>query len=208
MAGRATSRGRARAVRPVRRLGPPAREPAAGRRASAATGRASFLLTLIAVVALAAFLSPLLRSFTLRAQEHRPDHPGRTPLYPADPVDVLVPGQGPARSCSSRSTATTRPLALLEPGRKQSTFIDPAAPERRADRLAGLVADARAVWQFAPHWENFGKVWDLIDYPAAAVQHRRDRAHRRRSGRCCRARSWRTASRASSSPAGASCSRC
>ncbi len=21
------------------------------------------------------------------------------------------------------------------------------------------------VWQFAPHWENFGEVWDLIDYP-------------------------------------------
>ena len=37
----------------------------------------SFLLTLIAVVALAAFLSPMLRSVTVRDQEHRPDHPGR-----------------------------------------------------------------------------------------------------------------------------------
>ena len=50
--------------------------------------------------------------------------------------------------------------------RKSSTFIDPAAPGRRADHL-GRARGGRSTTSgvFAPHWENFAKVWDLIDYP-------------------------------------------
>jgi multiple sugar transport system permease protein len=60
---------------------------------------------------------------------------------------------------------TTRTLALFEPGRKQSTFIDPKAPSVAPITWQGSWRTLEHVWQFAPHWENFGKVWDLIDYP-------------------------------------------
>ena len=128
-------------------------------------GRRSFLLTLIAVLAVAAFLSPMLRSFTYAIKSTDQISQAGTPLYPADPVTfeyqgeelpiLLVPIDG-----------TTRPLALFEPGRKQSTFIDPANPGARADPVGRRVADARARVDSSPRTsENFAKVWDLIDYP-------------------------------------------
>ena len=60
---------------------------------------------------------------------------------------------------------TTRQLALLEPLRRQSTFVDPAAPDAAPIVWQGSWRTLEPVWQFAPHWENFAEVWDLIDYP-------------------------------------------
>ena len=60
---------------------------------------------------------------------------------------------------------TTRQLALLEPVRKQSTFIDPANPDAAPIVWQGSWRTLEPVWQLAPHWENFAKVWNLIDYP-------------------------------------------
>ncbi len=124
----------------------------------------SFLLTLIAVLALAAFLSPMLRSVIYSIKSTDQITQAGTPLYPADPVTfgyqgkelplLLVPIDG-----------TIRQLALYEPGRKQSTFINPAAPDVRPITWIGSWRTLDHVWQFAPHWENFAKVWNLIDYP-------------------------------------------
>jgi multiple sugar transport system permease protein len=126
--------------------------------------RRSFILTLIAVLVLAAFLSPLLKSFTVAIKtSEQVTQPG-SPLWPADPVTfawqgeelpiLLVPIDG-----------TTRQLALLEPGRQQSTFIDPAAPDAPPITWQGAWRTLDHIWVFAPHWENFGKVWTLIDFP-------------------------------------------
>ena len=60
---------------------------------------------------------------------------------------------------------TTRQLALFVPGRRVSTFIDPAAPNAAPITWQGSWRTLEQIWQFAPHWENFAKVWDLIDYP-------------------------------------------
>jgi multiple sugar transport system permease protein len=127
-------------------------------------GRRSFLLTFIAVLAIAAFLSPMLRSFAYAIKSTDQISQAGTPIYPADPVTfeyqgkelpiLLVPIDG-----------TTRPLALFEPGRKQSTFIDPANPTAAPIVWVGAWRALEHQWEFAPHFENFAKVWDLIDYP-------------------------------------------
>jgi multiple sugar transport system permease protein len=143
------------------------------RRASARVGsrpprergdtRRSFVLTLIAVLALAAFLSPMLRSVTYAIKSTDQITQAGTPIYPADPAVVSIAGQD-REVFLVPLEGTTRQLALIEPGRQQSTFVDPAAPDvpivwqgswRTLDR----------VWVLAPHWENFAKVWELIDYP-------------------------------------------
>ena len=128
-------------------------------------GRRSFLLTLIAVLAVAAFLSPMLRSFTYAIKSTDQISQAGTPLYPADPVTFDVPGQGAADPPVPLIDGTTRQLALFEPGRKQSTFIDPANPGAAPIVWVGSWRTLEQVWQFAPHWENFAKVWNLIDYP-------------------------------------------
>ena len=122
----------------------------------------SFLVTLIAVVVLAAFLSPMLRSVS-RAQDTDQITQDGSPLYPADPVTfsyqgkdlpiLLVPIDG-----------VTRQLALLEPARK-SRLHGPREPGAGPDRVGGSWRTLEHVWTPAPHFENFAKVWDLLDYP-------------------------------------------
>jgi multiple sugar transport system permease protein len=126
-------------------------------------GRRSFLLTLIAVLAIAAFLSPMLRSISYSLKSTDQITAEGSPLYPADPATVSINGKD-RELFLVPIDGTVRQLAMIEPLRKSSTFVDPAAPDvpivwqgswRTLDR----------VWVFAPHWENFAKVWDLIDYP-------------------------------------------
>lgn len=126
--------------------------------------RRSFLITLIATLAVAAFLSPFLRAFTISIKS--PDQisqPG-APIWPADQATfpyqgedldlVLLPIDG-----------ATRQMAILERGRQESTFIDPAAPDAAPIVWQGSWRTLEPVWVFAPHWSNYAEVWTLIDYP-------------------------------------------
>ena len=88
-----------------------------------------------------------------------------TPLWPADPVTFAYQGKELPLLLVPLPDGTTRQLALFEPGRKSSTFVDPAAPDAAPIAWQGSWRTLEQIWQFAPHWENFAKVWDLIDYP-------------------------------------------
>ena len=143
-----------------------------GRKRAAATsrpprqrgdGRRSFLLTLIAVCALAAFLSPMLRSFSYSIKSTDQISQEGSPFWPSDPATVTIDGKE-LELFQVPIDGTVKPLAMSEPGRKQSTFIDPADPTTPIVWI-GAWRTLDRVWVGAPHWENFGKVWDLIDYP-------------------------------------------
>jgi multiple sugar transport system permease protein len=125
----------------------------------------SFLLTLIAVLAVAAFLSPMLRSVAYAVKSTDQITQAGTPPWPADPVTFSYQGKELPILVVPLPDGTTRQLALFEPGRKSSTFIDPGAPGAAPIIWQGSWRTLDHIWQFAPHWENFGKVWDLIDYP-------------------------------------------
>ena len=102
-----------------------------------------------------------------------------TPLYPADPVTFSY--QGKELPILHRPDATGRrgQLALFEPRPQAEHVHRSGGPGRRADRL-GRARGGRSstIWQFAPHWENFAKVWDLIDYPRLLFNTVDDRDHR------------------------------
>jgi multiple sugar transport system permease protein len=125
----------------------------------------SFLFTLIAVLAVAAFLSPMLRSMSYSLKSLDQITQAHSPLYPADPVTFSYQGQDLPLMNVPLPDGTTRQLALLEPLRRQSTFVDPLAPAAAPIVWQGSWRTLEPVWQFAPHWENFAEVWDLIDYP-------------------------------------------
>ena len=95
---------------------------------------------------------------------------------------------------------------------RQLALLEPSAPEhvrrsrgtrRRADRLAGLVADARAGVAVRAALGELRRGLGPDRLPAAAVQHDRHRGHLDDRHVARRARSWRTASRGSGSPAAA-----
>ena len=124
----------------------------------------SFLLTLIAVLFLAAFLSPLLRSatFALKSTDQI-SQPG-SPVYPADPATFEYEGET-LDVLNVPIDGATRQLALLKPGRTESQFVDPGNPSAPPIVWQGSWRTLQPAWTFAPHLENFAEVWDLIDYP-------------------------------------------
>jgi multiple sugar transport system permease protein len=125
----------------------------------------TFLITLIAVVTIAAFLSPLLRSVSYSIKSIDQITQAHSPVYPADPQKYPYQGKDLPIYNVPLSDGTTRQLALLEPLRRQSTFIDPAAPDAPPIVWQGSWRTLEPAWQFSPHFENFAEVWDLIDYP-------------------------------------------
>ncbi len=125
----------------------------------------SFLITLIAVVTVAAFLSPMLRSVAYSLKSIDQITQAHSPLYPADPVTFSYNGEDLPVYNVPLPDGTTRQLAIVEALRRQSTFIDPADPRAPPIVWQGSWRTLEPVWQFAPHWENFAQVWDLIDYP-------------------------------------------
>jgi multiple sugar transport system permease protein len=143
--------------------------PAAVRRSRPLVPRArragkSFLLTFVATVAVAAFLAPMLQSASLSLKTREQSTELGAPLWPADPqtfsyqgrdYDVyVVPIDG-----------VSRPLALVLPGRTISQFVDPLHPELGKISWEGSWRSLPRAWTFSPHFENFAKVWDLLDYP-------------------------------------------
>jgi multiple sugar transport system permease protein len=124
----------------------------------------SFLVTLVAVLLVAAFLSPLLRAATSAIKNTEQINQTGSPLYPADIATIDHDGEA-LDLLQVPVDGTVRELALLKRGRIQSDFIDPANPSAPPITWQGSWRTLEPVWVLAPHWENFGRVWDLIDYP-------------------------------------------
>ena len=167
-----------------------------------------FLVTLIAVLLLAAFLSPMLRSVAYSVKSLTQITAAHAPLYPADPVTFPYDGEELTIMNVPMPDGTTRQLALLEPLRRQSTFIDPAAPDA-----------APIVWQGS--WRTLEPVWTVRAalrelrgglgphrLPAPAVQHRGHRRHLDHRHVAVVHASWPTDSPGSGSPVAGCCSRC
>jgi multiple sugar transport system permease protein len=125
----------------------------------------SFLVTLIAVVVVAAFLSPMLRSISISLKDSAQLSQLGSPLYPADPVTYDYQGHSYDVYEVPLPDGTTRELALVVKGRTTSQFVDPANPDAGLITWDGSWRALSNAWVFAPHFENFGNVWDLINYP-------------------------------------------
>ena len=124
----------------------------------------SFLLTLIAVLLVAAFLSPLLRAATSSVKSTEQLGQSGAPLLPSDIATFEFEGE-PVELFKVPIDGTVREMGLLKRGRTESEFIDPANPTAAPITWQGSWRTLEPVWVLAPHFENYGRVWDLIDYP-------------------------------------------
>jgi multiple sugar transport system permease protein len=62
---------------------------------------------------------------------------------------------------------SVRQLALVQPGRRSSEFIDPENPEERIT-WEGSWRTLSAVEEFAPRWGNFAEAWQQVNFPLLA----------------------------------------
>lgn len=123
-----------------------------------------FIVTFLAVTLLAVFLSPLLRAVvtSLKTPEQLGDI--GSPLYPAEAASFEYQGET-YDILSVPIDGQMRDLALVKPGRQESQFIDPANPEAGLITWQGAWRTLQHTWEFAPKWENYSQVWNLLNYP-------------------------------------------
>jgi multiple sugar transport system permease protein len=125
----------------------------------------SFGVTFFAVVVLAAFLSPLLRTAMTALKTPQQIGASNAPLWPATPGSFEHEGEVLDLYVVPLPDGTERELAMLQPGRQQSVFVDPAAPDAEPIVWDGSWRALARPWQLDPHWENFSDAWTIIDFP-------------------------------------------
>jgi len=125
----------------------------------------SFALTFAIVAVLAAFLSPMLRSALVSLKT--PDQLAETnaPLLPSVPRQFEYQGKSVDIYVVPMPDGSTRELALVEPGRTQSTFVDPSDTALTPIVWQGAWRTLDRAWILSPAWQNYVDVWNLIDFP-------------------------------------------
>lgn len=125
----------------------------------------SLLLTSFTVMLLALFLSPMLRTLSLSLKSADQITTIGAPIWPADPGSFEWEGEEYDVYLVPMPDGATRELALVDPGRQESGFIDPADPEAGIVTWQGSWRALEQPWEFAPKWGNFAEVWTRINYP-------------------------------------------
>jgi multiple sugar transport system permease protein len=124
----------------------------------------SFGVTFFAVVLLAAFLSPMLRTFAIALKSPEQISEANAPLWPATPLTYEFEGrkydvyQVPIDGVS-------RDLALVVKGRQESQFVDPADPDAGLITWQGSYRALDRSWTISPRWSNFADAWRIINFP-------------------------------------------
>jgi multiple sugar transport system permease protein len=125
----------------------------------------SFTVTFIAVVILAAFLSPLIRSFTMSIKSPEQIAQVDGPILPSTPATFTYRERDYSVYQVPMPDGTTRELALIRKGRASSQFIDPKDGTATMITWEGQWRTLTPAYAFDPQWHNYSDVWDQIDYP-------------------------------------------
>jgi multiple sugar transport system permease protein len=124
----------------------------------------SFGVTFFAVIVLAAFLSPMLRTVTIALKSSDQISAANSPLWPADPATFTFEGRE-YDVYQVPIDGVVRDLALVDKGRQESGFVDPADPDGGIITWQGSWRSLEQSWSFAPNWSNFSRAWNVIDFP-------------------------------------------
>lgn len=124
----------------------------------------SFTTTFVAVVVLAAFLSPMLRVVTTTLKTPEQISQVDAPLWPADPRTFTYEGKD-YDVYRVPTEQGVKEWALFKKGREESLFIDPANPSAEPLKWQGSWRTLVRAWVWSPKWSNFSEAWRLINYP-------------------------------------------
>jgi multiple sugar transport system permease protein len=121
-------------------------------------------LTLAAVVILGAFLLPLVSMLTASLEDAGQRSIPGAPFYPASPATGTY--QGATYDIYSVTIdGTQRNLMLVNKGRTESTFVDPADPTQTPIVWQGAWRSLAQSWTFDPKLTNFSTVWSQLNFP-------------------------------------------
>ena len=146
------------AVRPIARSG---LSGILGRRMSFWTAAAA--VTFVGAAILSAYLMPLAYMATTALKDGAQMSEASAPLYPAKPETFTWEGRDYPVYEVPAADGVHR-WALVDPRREDSTFIDPAHPERGTIEWQGRWRTLSQAWQPAFALDNFATVWEQINF--------------------------------------------
>jgi len=127
-------------------------------------GSKHFIITFFTAVLLAAFLLPLARSVTMALQTPDQITAFGAPLWPARPYSFTYEGKD-YDVYKVPTENGVQEWALVNKGREESEFIDPANPDAGLITWQGAYRTLPRAWRFSAAWSNFADVWEKIDFP-------------------------------------------
>ncbi|MEE8603131.1 carbohydrate ABC transporter permease [Euzebya tangerina] len=141
---------------PTRRFG----DTDGGIRKILAAGLVTMVATGIAIV----YLSPLayMGATALKTEAMIQDF--RAPLYPAAPGQVAYDGEELDLYEVSLPDGSTANLALLQPGRQASMYVDPDDLEAAPIEWEGNWRQLEPAYTFSPQTDNFSAAWEQMDF--------------------------------------------
>ena len=125
----------------------------------------TFIVTFIAVVIVAAFLSPLAHSFFVSIKSPAQLADQNAPLLPSSPARFTYEGQDYDEYQVPLPGSGTKDLALVKKGRASSQFIDPGNVGAGLITWQGSWRTLSPAYHLDPQWQNYSNVWTEIDYP-------------------------------------------
>jgi multiple sugar transport system permease protein len=125
----------------------------------------SFVVTFIAVVLVAAFLSPLAHSFFVSIKSPTQLADQNAPLLPSSPATFVYQDQTYDEYEVTLPDGSTKDLALVKKGRTSSQFVDPAKVDGGLITWQGSWRTLSPAYHVDPQWQNYANAWTEINYP-------------------------------------------
>lgn len=87
------------------------------------------------------------------------------PILPRSAATFEYEGEALEMLTVPMPDGTERQLAMLQPGRQVSQFIDPTAPDAGPIEWEGNWRVLEPAYQLDLQWENFPRAWNLMEFP-------------------------------------------
>ncbi|KXK20835.1 MAG: ABC transporter permease [Chloroflexi bacterium OLB15] len=130
------------------------------------------ILTLFAFMLVFLFLLPFANMALISVKTTDQITEGATGvIWPMEPITYTYDGDGDGDQDTydlyivPMPDGSTRQLALVQPGRQSSQFLDPSNPEAGLIAWEGNWRGLSRVTELHPHFENFQTAWDMLDFP-------------------------------------------
>lgn len=122
------------------------------------------LVTLLAFTILTAYLSPFGYMAVTSLKDLQMISNPSTPVLPSMQATFTYEGEELDVFFVPLETGVSE-LALLQPGREASTFIDPSNPSAGVIEWEGRWRTLDPVFSVNPRWENYAEAWDVMNFP-------------------------------------------
>jgi multiple sugar transport system permease protein len=122
-------------------------------------------VTLLATIVAAAFLMPLAYMVATAFKDEAQMTATNAPIWPASPETFTWEGEEYDVYDVPMPDGSLQALALVKPGREESTFVDPANPGAGTILWVGRWRTLEQHWSLDFDISNFVAAWDTIDFP-------------------------------------------